>query len=275
MFESPLATAGVILKYFRNVFCLFRIFQLLNKLTIRGKQIMTKNCNGRIKNNLRFLIILGLISFITGCASTEKYTAIADNRSLLPAEVGLQPGDRIAIKFFYTPQLDIEQVVRPDGRIQLQLVGDVDVLGKSPSQLREELLNLYAIHLKDPEVAVVVQESTNRRIFVGGEVLRPGFVDIPGNMSIVEAVMHSGGFRLPEAELKNIVVIRQDGDQRQGYSVDLKKMLEGNEEVDPFYLQPLDIVWVPRTAITKVDQWVDQYINRLVPRTGFISFRID
>jgi len=80
---------------------------------------------------------------------------------------------------------------------------------------------------------------------------------------------------LPEAEVKNIVVIRHRDGQRYAYSVNLESPLKGNGS-QPFYLQPQDIVYVPRTKITKVDQWVDQHINKLMPSIPFgFYYRID
>jgi len=163
--------------------------------------------------------------------------------------VTLEPGDEIEVKFYYTPELDITQMVRPDGKISLQLIGELEVQGKTPAELRKELLRLYGPHLKNPEVAVIVRST-----------------------DVLEAIMQAGGFLLPEAKVENIIVIRHRDGQRYAYSVNLASALKGDGS-QPFYLQPQDIVYVPRTKITKVNQWVDQHINRLIPDTGFFFRR--
>jgi hypothetical protein len=84
--------------------------------------------------------------------------------------------------------------------------------------------------------------------------------------------MQAGGFDMREAEVRNVVVIRHRDGQRYGYSVNLKPALEGGE-THPFFLEPQDIVYVPRTKIAKVGQWVDQHINKIIPKTGFIITR--
>jgi protein involved in polysaccharide export with SLBB domain len=134
------------------------------------------------------------------------------------------------------------------------------------------LLKLYASHLKNPEVAVIVRSFQNRRVFVGGQVMAPGIVQMPGKIHVLEAIMQAGGFDLREAEVRNVVVIRHKDGQRYGYSVNLKPALAG-DETEPFFLEPQDIVYVTRTRIAKVNQWVDQNINKIIPETGLIITR--
>jgi polysaccharide export outer membrane protein len=193
---------------------------------------------------------------------------VSEEEATASSGVALRPGDEIELKFYYTPELDITQTVRPDGKISLQLIGEINVLGKSPSELREELLKLYVPHLKKPEIAVIVRSLLNRRVYVGGQVITPGVIEIPAEVDVLEAIMQAGGFILPEAEVKNVIIIRHKSGQRYAYSVDLGGALKG-DVTRPFYLQPQDIVYVPRTKITKIGQWVDQHINKLIPETGF------
>ncbi len=204
----------------------------------------------------------GLLS----ASETEAVTYSSSSPSLpsSSSHVALRPGDEVELKFYYTPELDVTQIVRPDGRISLQLIGEINVQGKTPSELREELLKLYVPHLKKPEIAVIVRSLLNRRVYVGGQVTTPGVIEIPAETDVLEAIMQAGGFLLPEAEAKNVIVIRHNNGQRYAYSVDLQPALKG-QTTQPFYLQPQDIVYVPRTKITEVGQWVDQHINKLIP----------
>jgi len=200
--------------------------------------------------------------------SRSGVLGVSETGANASSDVALRSGDEVELKFYYTPELDITQTVRPDGKISLQLIGEIDVLGKNPSELREELLKLYIPHLKKPEIAVIVRSLLNRRVYVGGQVTTPGVIEMLGEIDVLEAIMEAGGFLLPEAELKNVVVIRHREGQRYAYSVNLKDSLKGKGS-QPFYLQPQDIVYVPRTKITKVGQWVDQHINKLMPEIGF------
>jgi protein involved in polysaccharide export with SLBB domain len=218
-------------------------------------------------------------------AAAGRQAAVADPNSLLvpygeplgrtaqepqtrtsgPRDVLLRPGDVLDVKFFYTPELDVTQSVRPDGKIALQLVGEVPIEGRTPAQVRDLLLTLYESHLKDPKITIVLKSQYDRRIFVGGEVVRPGVIPMPGDMTAAEAIMEAGGFDLEEARVNNVIVIRQTGGRWQGFKMDLKSTLQG-EATEPFYLHPRDIVYVPRTRIAEIDQWIEQHINKLIPR---------
>jgi len=216
-------------------------------------------------------VFLGSIMLL-GCQHSQRNPRASKMKAVTPPRVALVPGDVIEVKFFYTPELNESQTVRPDGKITLQLIGEIKVEGKIPAELRDELLKLYAPHLKNPEVAVIIRSFYNRRVFVGGEVMTPGIVQMPGTLSVLEAIMQAGGFDMREAELKNVVVIRHKDGQRYGYSVNLKSALAG-DETEQFFLEPKDIVYVPRTEIAKLGQWIDQHINKIIPDTGVIFTR--
>lgn len=204
--------------------------------------------------------------------SAARQSAPSQPKTVEQSRVTLQPGDVVQVKFFYTPELDVTQMVRPDGRIALQLVGEVSVQGRTPGELQQGLLRLYESHLKNPEIAVVVQSFHNQRVFVGGAVLTPGVIQIPAKTTVLEAIMQAGGFNMEEAEIRNVVVIRHKDGQRYAYKLDLKDAIKG-EDTEPFFLEPQDIVYVPRTKIVEVDQWVDQHINKLIPDTRFVFTR--
>jgi len=178
----------------------------------------------------------------------------------------LSSGDVLDVKFFYLPELDESQIVRPDGFMTLQLIGDVSVQGKTPADLHQELLKRYAAHLKNPSLTIMVRRMNDSRAWVGGEVKRPGPVQMPGRMTVLEAVMDVGGGTRPTADMKNVLVVRQREGRNYGCVVNLYDVLKGKEG-ESFFLQPRDVVYVPPTSITKADDWVDQYINKLVPQT--------
>jgi polysaccharide export outer membrane protein len=179
----------------------------------------------------------------------------------------LKAGDVVEIKFAYANQFNDTQTVRPDGKIEMQLIGEVVAEGKTPGELREELIRLYTVQLKHPELAVVVRGLFERRVYVGGEVNKPGPVDIPGEMTALEAIMLAGGFNLERAEVQSVIVVRKQDGRLVGQTLDFKDALAGRE-TQPFYLQPRDIVYVSRTTITDVDQWMQQHLWRLLPPIG-------
>ncbi len=180
----------------------------------------------------------------------------------------LAAGDTVEIKFRYTPDLDDTQTVRPDGKITLPEVDDVQALGLTPAELDAQLSELYATKLKDPVITVIVRALADRRVYIGGEVIIPGEVPMIGRMTVLGAIMSAGGFDKLSAETSNVVIVRYKDGNRYAAMVDLSTKSIRQVESAPFYLAPNDIVFVPRTKIDVAAQWVDDHFNRLIPE-GF------
>jgi polysaccharide biosynthesis/export protein len=155
----------------------------------------------------------------------------------------LREGDILKISFPGSPNLNSIQQVRTDGKITLPLVGEVKAAGLTPDALQKKLMDLYAPQLSSKEVTVEVQSSAFP-VYVSGAVLRPGKISTDHPITALEAVMEAGGFDYTKANLKNVTVIRQEGDQTKKYTLDLKKVLEGKVS-EPFYMKPGDIIYVP------------------------------
>ena len=217
---------------------------------------------------LHRICIFLVASLLAACqASPPPLQPYPEAKREAPARVTLKAGDVVEIKFAYANQFNDTQTVRPDGKIEMQLIGEVVAEGKTPGELREELIRLYAVQLKHPELAVVVRGLYERRVYVGGEVNKPGPVDIPGEMTALEAIMLAGGFNLERAEVQSVIVVRKQDGRLVGQTLDFKDALAGRE-TQPFYLQPRDVVYVSRTTITDVDQWMQQHLWRLLPPIG-------
>ena len=236
-----------------------------------------KSYRGSIVGQLSVITVgtflMSILLLAIGCQPSSPYPSAPEAQAPVRPRIALEPGDEVEVKFFYTPQLNETQMVRPDGNITLQLIGEVEVEGKTPAELREELLQRYAAHLEQLAVAVIVRSLPSRRVFVGGQVMTPGTVEMLGKTTALEAIMQAGGFKLPEANVQSVVIIRHKDTQRYGYALDLGPLLEGGE-MQPFFLEPQDIVYVPRTEIAKVGDWVDQHISRIIPQTGFFFTRV-
>jgi len=216
---------------------------------------------------LFFLLFLG--SCLAGCSFMSFMEPARDTAAMAAQPVPsltLSPGDVLDVKFFYVPELDESQIVRPDGFMTLQLIGDISVQGKTPAELHRELVKRYVTHLKNPSLTIMVRRMNDSRVWVAGEVKRPGPVQMPGRMTLLEAVMDVGGGTRPTADLKNVLVVRQREGRNYGCVVNLYDVLKGKEGAS-FFLQPRDVVYVPPTFITKADDWVDQYVNKLVPQS--------
>lgn len=160
-----------------------------------------------------------------------------------PASFTLREGDILKISFPGSPNLNNVQQIRTDGKITLPLVGEVQAAGMTPIDLQKKLMDLYAPQLTSKEVTVEVQ-SSSFPVYVSGAVLRPGKISSDHPITALEAVMEAGGFDYIKANLKNVKVIRQEGDRTKNYPLNLKRAMEGTAGA-PFYLKPGDIIYVP------------------------------
>ena len=157
--------------------------------------------------------------------------------------MNLREGDVLKISFPGSASLNTTQTIRRDGKISMTLVGDVDAAGMTPSALEKKLVVLYASQLSSKQVTVEVV-SSSLTVYVTGMVLRPGKILSDHPISALEAVMEAGGFDYTKANLKDVTVIRQEGNVIKNYRVNLKDILGGKKHA-PFYLKPDDIVYVP------------------------------
>lgn len=206
-----------------------------------------------------------LCIFLSGCGSTGARIWSPAEHSQLPGTMVLAAGDELEIMCLGAPDLNTSQSIRRDGKITLGLIGDFDAAGKTVDALRKEITALYAKQLQVKETSVVVRSTAP--VFVSGAVQTPGRVSASYPITVLEAIVEAGGFFENEAHMSNVVVIRHRHGRRRGFALDLRPALRG-EQTTVFYLQPFDIVYVPRTRITRVNQWIEQHINRIIPRLG-------
>ncbi len=175
----------------------------------------------------------------------------------------IQRGDEITIKVFNSPDLLDTVTVRPDGKITVLLLDDVDAAGNTTSDLDARLTAGYGKFFRDPQVSVIVRSFSNLRVYVGGEVGQPGPVSLKGDVTALEAILQVGGFR-PSARMDSVILLRNDGNDRPlTQKLNFKELLsKGGADVA---LQPFDVLYVPVSRIAKVDRFVDQYVRQLLP----------
>jgi polysaccharide biosynthesis/export protein len=225
--------------------------------------------------NAKTMVVIGaVILIVSGCASAPP-GAEPQSPPQVPAPSAapytIQSGDTLDIKFFYNPELNEIVQVRPDGYISLQLVDEVKAAGMEPRELTKKLTDLYSRELRKPVVTVIVKSFDNQRVYVGGEVNQQGLVTMPAGLTALQAVMQSGGFK-NTAQPSETLVIRKGPDRRPvPIRVDLNALIDGDQNGSDFKLQPEDIVYVPKSAIAKANQFVNQYVEQLLLFRG-VSF---
>jgi polysaccharide export outer membrane protein len=155
----------------------------------------------------------------------------------------LREGDLVKVTFPGAVNLNTTQAIRRDGRITLQLVGEVQAAGMTPGALEKELLKLYGPQLQTKEVSVSV-ESSAFPVYVTGAILRPGKIVSDRPLTALEAIMEAGGFDYTKANLKKVMVVRHENGRTDHFQLNLKGVLKG-EQTEQFNLKPSDIIYVP------------------------------
>ena len=174
------------------------------------------------------------------------------------------------IKFFFNPELNESVVVRPDGRISLPVVDEVQAAGLTPSELNTLITQIYAQELRKPMVTVIVKTFTSQRVYVGGEVGKPGVVELRAGMTALHAVIEAGGFK-DTAKPESTIVVRSgpEVDAPIPMRIDLEGSIDGATTNGDILLQPFDVVYVPKSAIANANLFMQQYIRGILLFQGW------
>jgi polysaccharide export outer membrane protein len=146
--------------------------------------------------------------------------------------------------FFREQTLSGDVVVRPDGRISLPLLNDVQAAGYTPEQLAGTLKSAAVKFVDDPAVTVTVKEIHSRKVFLVGQVTTPGVVSLSGGDMTVLQLIAMGGGLLEFADRKNIVVIRSESGQDLRFKFNYDEVLRGKNTKQNILLKPGDTVVV-------------------------------
>ena len=134
--------------------------------------------------------------------------------------------------------------VRPDGKISLPLISDVQAAGLTPMQLATVITERLRKYLADPQVTVTVLSINSRRIYLVGEVARAGAYPLLPNMTVLQALSTAGGFT-QFANLKAIYVLRDENGKQVRYPFNYKDAIKGQKSEQNILLKPGDTIVVP------------------------------
>lgn len=215
----------------------------------------------------------------SGCARTEKTEGLEPvsaqeiSETPRPAKFILGPGDEVAIMVWRNDDLSLTQRISPTGDLHYPLVGDIKASGLSITELREAIAAGLSEYLVDPQVTVSVSSYVNQKVFVLGEVNRPGVFPIVGSMNMVEAISGAQGFTL-DAASNSVVLIRGGAGEPQLALLDMKQALEKGVVSDNVALRGGDIVYVPASTVANVDRFFQRLRDIVLPivtlETGII-----
>lgn len=160
------------------------------------------------------------------------------------AEYKIGPQDVLRIDVWKEPEITRTIPVRPDGKVSLPLLNDVQAAGLTAVELANSIRDSLKKFINNPQVTVTVTEINSRRIYVTGEVTRPGAMPLLPNMTVLQALSSSGGFT-QFARIKNIYVLRQEDGKQVKHPFNYKEVVSGKKPEDNIQLEPGDVIVVP------------------------------
>jgi polysaccharide export outer membrane protein len=179
----------------------------------------------------------------------------------------LERGDVFEIQFPYTPDFNQTLTVQPDGYVALRDLGDFHVEGQTVPELTQTLTKAYAKIFQNPVINIVLKEFEKPYFIVFGEVQRPGKYDLRGDTTVVQALGIASGF-IESAKHSQVVLFRRVSNEwMEAKLLNVKEMLNTKNLSEDLYMQPGDMVYVPKSTISKITRFVKP------PSTGvYLSF---
>jgi|HubBroStandDraft_1064217.scaffolds.fasta_scaffold00467_10 polysaccharide export outer membrane protein len=154
------------------------------------------------------------------------------------------PQDVLDINVWKESELTRSVPVRPDGKISLPLLNDVQAAGLTPTKLAEEITTSLKKFVTDPQVTVIVTVINSQRVYILGEVNRAGAYPLLPGMTVLQALSSSGGFS-QFANVKKIYVLRTEEGKSEKYPFNYKDVIAGRHAEENIVLKAGDTVVVP------------------------------
>jgi polysaccharide biosynthesis/export protein len=162
----------------------------------------------------------------------------------LPPDYVIGPDDVLDVRFWKDQDMSGEFVVRPDGRISLPLLNDVAAAGLTPEQLRIRLTEEARRYVETPNATVIVKAINSRKVFITGQVEKPGPYSLTSRVTVVQLIAMAGGLR-EYADAGKIIIMRTENGRVTPLRFDYTKLAEGRNVSQNVELRPGDTVIVP------------------------------
>jgi len=237
--------------------------------------------------DIRFLFSISIVIILLSGCVTGSYVSKDDKKhpkivkefeswKEIREIYRLQKGDLLEIAHPYASDMDRQVRILPDGRIFLPLVGGVEAADLIPEQLVTKIETSYKQQkMKDPSVTVIPIETNPQKVFVGGQVLKPGVYDYTDRIGVVEAIFMAGG-SLNTAEESQVVLLRRTIDDKAMIrTIDVAALLSGKGLSGDVPLHQYDIVYVPRSTAAEIGKFVEQYITNILPFSRSFSYSLN
>jgi polysaccharide export outer membrane protein len=199
-------------------------------------------------------LLVWIVALVTGCTSFGSSNLPPESEttntgpSVLVESYQLAVGDQIRIDVWKNPELSVTEPVRPDGKIAVPLVGDLDAAGKTPEELSKDIKNRLTTYIVNPNVTVILTGMQGQeflsRIRVTGSVAHNMSITYHPGMTVLDAVLEAGSVNL-YADANDTKLYRRTDTGAVSYNIRLKDILENGDMSTNIVLMPGDVITVP------------------------------
>jgi polysaccharide biosynthesis/export protein len=208
---------------------------------VRGKIL---NAGAISRGSILLFSLLGFLA-LTGCATGDAPPATVPDSA---TDYRIGPGDSLQIFVWQNKDLSTTAPVRPDGRLSLPLVNDIQAAGKTPSELSKNIEASLSKFVKDPVVTVIVasfEGANTQQVRIVGEASRPEAIPYHANMSVLDAMIHAGGLTTYAAGNRATLIRTVNGVQTS-YGLRLDDLLKDGDMSANAPLAPGDVILIPQ-----------------------------
>lgn len=204
-------------------------------------------------NKLTVLMVCSIAALLAACATGprpgEAPTINPQAQAVEAYRIGVDDVIRVAV--WQNPDLNVTVPVRPDGRISVPLVGDIDAGGRTPEEVSAEITGKLETYVRNPQVTVIVDQLRSHeylaRVRVTGAVRTPISVPYRQGMTVLDAVLAAGGTN-EFAAADRTELYRKEGASTRAYAVRLDRILQKGELATNYPVQPGDVITVPERS---------------------------
>lgn len=162
----------------------------------------------------------------------------------VPAGYVIGPEDMLSIVFWGEKDMSGDVIVRPDGKVSLPLINDIQAAGYTPEQLTQIVVKAASKYVAQPNATVIVKAINSRKVFIVGQVSKPGAFPLIGDLTVLQLLAQAGDV-LEYAKSKDIVIVRKEEGGERRFKFNYKDVLRGRKTEQNILLKPGDTVIVP------------------------------
>ena len=192
------------------------------------------------------LVLCGLLLATLPATAIAQPAGQADSAraaTSLPNDYVIGVEDVLSVIFWREKDMSADVVVRPDGKISLPMLNDVHAAGLTPESLASVIAKAGTKFVRDAGATVIVKEIRSRKIYIIGEVSKPGTFQLGSEMTVLQALGEAGGF-IEGANKGDVKIVRNQGGKEQRFKFNYNEVVDGKRPEQNIKLQPGDTIIV-------------------------------